>query len=92
MSRPSAMQIALAIVDSLPYFIRYSGSDDWRVTATKDLTPTDGDGGAPFATEVTIQDGDVQHKFILILASPEDVKPLGSKPYHSWVGFEVEQP
>jgi hypothetical protein len=89
-TQPSAQQIAFAILASLPQQISYSGSDEWRILATTSLTPVDGDGGAPFATAITIQGA--QTSFTMVIAATEDLSPLDDMRWERSVAFEVKRP
>lgn len=92
MTQPSAAQVALAICASLPQKISYSGSDEWDVLPLMNLTPVDGDGGAPFAAELMI----AGQTYVIAVASAEDVAPVlrhgKSDPTQRSISFEIYQP
>lgn len=91
-TQPTAQQVAFAIFASLPTEISYSGSDRFRVNYRGSLTPIDGDGGAPFATEIVING----KPFTLVVAASEDVngtlKPVGTRFQETErsISFEIE--
>jgi len=87
MTQPSAQQIAFAIFASLPQYI-YSGSNEHEISNWWDLSPVDGDGDKPFATEIKI-DG---KPFTIVVAASEDVSPLDDMRRERSVSFEVEPP
>jgi hypothetical protein len=88
MTQPSAQQIAFAILASLPQKISYSGSDEWRIVATKSLTPIDGDGGAPFATAITIEGAATS--LTIVVAATEDLSEIDDMRRERSVAFEVD--
>lgn len=86
MTQPTAQQVAFAILDCLPNEISYSGSEQWSINDSSDLTPIDGDGGAPFAVEIFIEG----KSFTIAVAASEDVNPEDDMRRERSISFEVD--